>query len=327
MTKLRAAVIGVGYLGSHHVDKFLGQQDVDLIGVVDKREDQGRHVGVKAGVDHYTDFHDILDKVELVSVVVPPEDHYSIAKACLEAGVHVFVEKPVTKTIEQADELIRIADQHRLVLQVGHLERFNPAVRALEGRLHDPMFIESHRLTSFRPRSARVDVVLDLMIHDIDIILMLARSEITDIRAIGLAVVSDDVDIVNARLEFASGCVANVTSSRVSRKPMRKIRVFQPDAYVSIDCLDRNIAVAQRRVTTEAGPAQSLIAIEQRSFEQSDALRLEIDAFVDAVKRGTKPLVSGADGKRALEVVLEINKTMRKRQRPRASAELGIGQA
>jgi predicted dehydrogenase len=230
-----------------------------------------------------------------------------VARDCLLNGIHVLLEKPITQTIAEADELIRLAEQHRLVLQVGHLERFNPAVLALQGVLNNPLFIESHRLAPFKPRGTDVNVVLDLMIHDIDILLSLVRHPITTINSVGLPVLSGEVDIANARLQFANGCVANVTASRASRETMRKIRIFQKDAYIAIDYQNRSIAIYKRQPGANLIPGLPDIFVEERSFAQSDALRDEIDAFVSAVANGTPPVVSGEDGKRALDVAMQIS--------------------
>ncbi|MGH8472728.1 MAG: Gfo/Idh/MocA family protein, partial [Gammaproteobacteria bacterium] len=216
MQRLRAAVIGAGYLGRFHAQKYAALPDVDLCAVVDLIEERALEVAAPSQAQALTDYRRILDVVDVASVVVPPESHYAVAKDCLAAGVHVLVEKPMTRTLAEADELIALARRQGLVLQVGHLERFNPALLALRGILHQPMFIESHRIASFQPRGAGVSVVMDLMIHDIDIILNIVASAVAAIRPMGLSVLTAEVDIANARLEFADGCIANVTASRVS---------------------------------------------------------------------------------------------------------------
>ena len=249
----------------------------------------------------------MLGVLDLVSIVVPTEAHYSVARACLEAGAHILVEKPVTRTLEEADELIRLAAAKARVVQVGHVERFNPAVLALRQVLEKPLFVESYRLASFKPRGTDVDVVLDLMIHDIDIILNLVQSEIADVRPIGFPVLTDEVDIGHARLEFANGCVANVTASRVSDKAMRKVRVFQQDAYLSIDLHNPKFGCWRR--LRDGGGAPRL-ASEEKTFPPADLLLEEVRAFVTAVREGAPPVVSGADGKRALEVALRISAGM-----------------
>jgi len=304
-------VIGVGYLGRFHAQKYAGLEDVDLLGVVDSDGARAREVGDELGVPAYTDYQGILGKVDLVSIVVPTEFHHRVASDCLRDGVHVLLEKPVTQTAAEAQDLIDLAEARQLVLQVGHLERFNPAILALRGVLSNPMFIESHRLTPFRGRGTDVNVIMDLMIHDIDIILNMVPSEISAISAVGVPVLSSEVDIANARLEFANGCVANVTASRVSRDAMRKIRVFQQNTYISIDYNERAISIFRKDAgQTDAQGLPKMIA-EEKSFEQADTLLREVRSFVDAVKNGTAPLVTGRDGKRALEIALRISRDMK----------------
>jgi predicted dehydrogenase len=313
MSKLHAAVIGVGYLGKFHAQKYAGLDDVELVGVVDADAGRAAEIAQDLGTTAYTDHREILRAVDLVSVVVPTEHHHAVTRDCLDAGVHVLLEKPMTRTVAEAQDLVERAADRGRVLQIGHLERFNPALLALQGVLVEPIFIESHRMAAYRPRGTDVSVVLDLMIHDIDIILQLVRSDITDIRAVGVPVLSDEVDIANARLEFANGCAANVTASRVSREFMRKVRIFQPETYISIDYREHKIGIQKRLAGSDSnGPD---ISLEERTFGQSDALLCEIRAFVDAVKNGTTPVVSGQDGRRALEVALEITRRLEKSKR------------
>lgn len=307
MSVLRAAVIGVGYLGRFHAQKYRDHDGVTLVGVVDASQERAAEVATEVGCPALTDYRQLFGRVDLVSIAVPTQYHYAVARECLEQGIHVLLEKPITQTVAEADELIRIAAERKLVLQVGHLERFNPAVMALQGVLDNPLFIESHRLAPFKPRGTDVNVVLDLMIHDIDILLSLVGHPITTINSVGVPVLSGEVDIANARLQFANGCVANVTASRASRETMRKIRIFQKDAYFSIDYQNRSIAMFRRQPGANQIPGLPDIVMEERHFEQSDALRDEIAAFIAAVRDGTPPVVSGEDGKRALEVAMQIN--------------------
>jgi predicted dehydrogenase len=307
MAELRAAVIGVGYLGRFHAQKYRDHMGVTLAGVVDASPERAAEVASEAGCPAFTDYRQLFGQVDLVSIAVPTQYHHAVAKECLEHGIHVLLEKPITQTVAEADELIRIAADRKLVLQVGHLERFNPAVMALQGILDNPLFIESHRLAPFKPRGTDVNVVLDLMIHDIDILLSLVGHPITTINSVGVPVLSGEVDIANARLQFANGCVANVTASRASRETMRKIRIFQKDAYFSIDYQNRTIAIFRRQPGANQIPGLPDIVMEERRFEQSDALRDEVAAFITAVRDGTPPVVSGEDGKRALEVAMQIN--------------------
>lgn len=304
--KLRAAVIGVGYLGRFHAQKFQSNPDVDLIGVVDTDSARATEIAAEINTQAFTDYHDVLPLVDLVSIVVPTQYHFAVARDCFNAGCHVLLEKPVTRTVAEADELIQLAESKGLIFQVGHLERFNPAVMALKGVLQNPQFIESHRLAPFRTRGTDVSVVLDLMIHDIDILLSMVKHPIKTINSVGVPVLSEEVDIANARLQFENGCVANVTASRASRETMRKMRIFQQDAYISIDFQSRKIAIYRKKKGLNIIPGLPNISIEERSFAQGDPLKAEIDAFVTAVREGSPPVVSGADGKRALEVALQI---------------------
>ncbi|HEX9180839.1 MAG TPA: Gfo/Idh/MocA family oxidoreductase [Burkholderiales bacterium] len=307
-SRLRAAVIGVGYLGRFHAQKYAALPDVELVGVADAGRERAEQVAAECGTRAFTDFRDLLGAVDVVSIVVPTERHFEVARVCLEAGAHILLEKPVTQTVAEAETLIKLARERGRVFQVGHLERFNPAMLAAQPLLGEPLFIESHRLAPFKPRGTDVDVVLDLMIHDIDIILSMVHSDIADIRSTGFPVLTDEVDIAHARIEFANGCVANVTASRVSQMAMRKIRVFQHDSYLSIDYHTRKVAVV-RRVGMDAG--QPRLEMEEREFPQADALLEEVRAFLDAVRRGAAPPVTGEDGRRALEVALRINQGMR----------------
>lgn len=310
MTHLRAGVIGVGYLGRFHAQKYAALPDVELVGVVDADQARAEEVAHEVGTMACTDYSELLGRVDLVSIVVPTYLHFKVAKAALNAGVHILLEKPVTQTVAEADELIRIAEDKNLVFQVGHLERFNPAVVALGDVLKNPMFIESHRLSPFKPRGTDVNVVLDLMIHDIDIILNMVNSPVESINSVGVPVLSEEVDIANARLQFANGCVANVTASRVSREPMRRIRIFQPDAYVSIDYQSCKIGIFRKGGEGVPVPAIPNVTMDETSFSQGDPLFDEIKAFVRSVNEGLPPVVSGEDGKRALEVALWITRKL-----------------
>ncbi|MEA3412452.1 MAG: Gfo/Idh/MocA family oxidoreductase [Pseudomonadota bacterium] len=305
MPSLRTAVIGVGYLGRFHAEKFAMLPQSELIAVADSREENAREVAAKLGVEAVTDYRDLLDRVDAVSIVVPTRLHYPVARDFLEHGVHVLLEKPMTGTVEEAEKLISLAREKNLVLQVGHLERFNNAILDLDHILDRPMFIESHRLAPFKPRGTDVSVILDLMIHDIDIILNMVDSELDRIDASGVPVLSDEVDIANARLVFRNGCVANVTASRISMKSERKMRVFQHDAYISVDFQDRVLSV-HRKGKGEMFPGIPDIESEQTRHEDGDALKTEIDHYLNAALGGLEPLVTGEDGKRALESAMRI---------------------
>ena len=305
MDTVRTAVIGVGYLGRFHAQKYAALAGSRLVAVVDADPSARESVAAETGCRPVADYRDILGEVDAVSIATPTPAHHRIARECLERGVHVLVEKPVTETIEEARDLVAVAARAGRVLQVGHLERFNPAIRALEGTLGAPRFVESHRLAPFRERGTDVNVVLDLMIHDIDLIQSLVRSPIVSIDAVGTSVFSSGLDIANARIRYANGCVANTTASRISMKMERKLRLFQDDAYVSID-LQQKVLTVVRKPPEGSGATPGQVSIEERSYEQGDALLLEIESFLDAVRTGRPPAVTGEDGLRALETALSI---------------------
>ena len=307
--KIRTAVVGVGYLGQFHAEKYAQLENAELVAVVDLDRERAAQVAEKVGARSCSDFREILGQVDAVSIVVPTQSHYEVAKAFLEKGVHVLLEKPITTTLAEADELIRIAAAMKAVFQVGHLERFNPAVLALDGVVSKPGFIESIRIAPFKPRGTDVNVVLDLMIHDIDIIQNIVGSKPEQINSIGTPVFSEEEDIANARIQFANGCIANVTASRISLKSERKMRIFQPDAYISVDFQNKTFAVF-RKGDGEMFPGVPNITKEEHSFGQTDALKSEIEAFLDSIATGKPPVVSGEDGRQALETALKIIKKL-----------------
>jgi predicted dehydrogenase len=305
MQPVRTAVIGVGYLGRFHAQKYAALPGSQLVAVVDARKDARDEVAAEVGCRAVADYRDILGEVDAVSIATTTPAHFPIARECLERGVHVLVEKPITETPDQARTLIEAANRRGCILQVGHLERFNSAILALEGVLGTPRFIESHRLAPFKERGTDVNVVLDLMIHDIDLIQSLVGSPIVSIDAVGTSVFSRELDIANARIRYANGCVANTTASRVSMKMERKLRLFQDDAYVSID-LQQKVLTIVRKPPAGAAVTPGQVSIEERSFEQGDALRFEIEAFLRSIREGRPPVVSGEDGLRALETAIRI---------------------
>ena len=306
MEKIRAAVIGVGYLGRFHAQKYAALPDCELMGVVDSNPEVAARVASELGTAPRGDYRALLGRVDAVSVVTPTPSHAEIAAAFLGAGSHVLVEKPITETGEQAQRLIELARAHGRVLQVGHLERFNPAILAAEPLLTTARFIECLRLAPFKERGTEVNVVLDLMIHDIDLVQMIVGSSVASLDAVGTPVFSAEIDIANARLRFANGCVANVTASRVSLKTERKLRVFRDDAYLSIDLHQKILTVIRKRAQP-VGPGELPVHIEERSLAQGDALLAEIQAFVAAI-RGLGPvIVSGEDGQRALRTAIAIS--------------------
>jgi len=305
MQPLRAAVIGVGYFGSRHVDKLARLPGLRLDYVVDADRARAEGAAAKAGARAVTDFREVLGKVDLATIAVPTQAHAEVAAALLGAGVHCLVEKPLTATLDEADRVVGLASAQGLVLRVGHLERFNPALVAVRDRITAPRFMECHRLAPFKPRGTDVDVVLDLMIHDLDIILSLVEAPVAEVRANGVPVLTGGIDIANARIEFADGCVANVTASRVSAKSMRKLRVFQPDCYVSIDFQDREVDLARADPAATGGPLPG-ITLGRERFPEGDSLEAELAAFVDAVRGRDRPAATGQDARRALELALAI---------------------
>ena len=310
MKKLRVGVVGAGYLGRFHTEKYARMDDVELVGVVDIDKSQAEEVAGRFNTKAYLHHKHLFGKVDAVSIVVPTPAHFSVAKDFLENNIDVLIEKPMSETTEQADELIDFAKSKNLIIQVGHLERFNPAVVALRDIINQPMFIESHRLSIYKDRCTDVSVVLDLMIHDIDIILNFVRSEIVNIHAAGIPVISGHVDIANARLEFKSGCVANVTASRISTKNERKIRLFQKDTYISVDFANQGITVIQRNDKVEGGLIPGM-EINQLSFAKGDALEDELKSFVKTVRRRENPEVTGQMGRDALKIALSIMEQIR----------------
>ena len=306
MTVLRAGVIGVGSLGRWHVQKYAAAADVELVGVADVDQERARAIAAQYGCRATTSIFDLLPDVDVISVVVPTEAHSVVATACLEAGVHTLVEKPITRTLEEADALIALAERRNLTLAVGHLERFNPAFMELCGMVDRPFFMEAERLGGFKCRGTDVDVVLDLMIHDIDLMLAMMPSPVVSVSACGFHVLTDLVDIANARFEFEDGAVADLSASRVSRAPVRKLRVFGTNFYGSADLQAPELRVERRTDSgQQPGPA--------RKYAAADALRTEIDAFLDAVRGNDARIVDGVAGRAALALALQVNEGIRER--------------
>ncbi len=303
--KLRVGVVGVGYLGKFHAEKYARMDDVELVGVVDIDRTQAQAIADRFSTRAFADYTDLIGHIDAASIVVPTPGHFKVASDFLHNDVDVMIEKPMVSTLSEADELIRLAESRGLIVQVGHLERFNPAVVAVKDYVGRPLFIESHRLSVYNVRGTDVSVVLDLMIHDIDIISNFVRSELKSIHAAGIAVVSKDVDIANARLEFASGCVANVTASRISTRNERKIRLFQKDAYISLDFANRGITVIRKDGEAEGGLIPGM-GIQQLSFTDGDALADELTSFVRSVRQREEPEVTAQMGRDALNIALNI---------------------
>ncbi len=315
MDKLSIGVIGVGHLGKLHSKMFSQISNCNFIGVFDSNPEQAKLVADEFGVKHFNTIEELLSNVKAVSIAATTTAHYEVAKKCFEKNIHVFVEKPITAAIEEGEELVKLAKEKNLKFQVGHIERFNQGLLSLESFISDPMFIQSDRLAQFNPRGTDVAVVLDLMIHDIDIILSFIKSDVKQIDASGVAVVSDHIDIANARIQFENGAVANVTASRISQKKMRKMRIFQKDHYISLDFVTGVSEVYRLQPIDEAalpnsisfgeigvGDRKKRLIYEQPESKEVNALNYELQLFVDSVLNDKKIIVSGEDGLRALKV-------------------------
>ncbi len=319
MDKLKIAVIGTGHLGKFHIKMLKQIDNCELIGIYDVDSSAAKSAGDEFRVKVFNSLEELLGNVEAVSIATITGTHHEVAKRCLENNLHTFIEKPITADIIHAEELVKIAKEKNLNLQVGHIERFNPALISLEKYLIKPMFIQTDRLAQFNPRGTDVAVVLDLMIHDIDIILSLIKSEVKEIQASGVAVVSNSIDIANARIEFENGAVANVTASRISQKKMRKMRIFQRDNYIALDFIT-GVSEVYRLVSTDEklnsgfisfgeigiGENKKMVVYEQPEIKEINALKYELDLFVKSILKKEPPVVSGEDGLRALKVAKHI---------------------
>jgi predicted dehydrogenase len=303
MTPFRAGVIGVGHLGQHHARLYASLPGAHLVGVVDQSVERAQTVADRHGVRVFRTAGEMLAHVDVVSVAVPTSGHYAVAKTCLQAGKHVLVEKPIAVMPGEAQELVQLAKQRGCCLQVGHSERFNPVMALMRPYIGRPVFIECHRLSSFSERGTDVDVVLDLMIHDLDLVLSLSPGPVEEVRAAGVAVLSPAIDIANARIQFQSGCVANLTSSRVSTNKMRRLRLFQRDNYLSIDFQTRQGMICRRSAKEGERPT---VEVEQLQGGDEEPLKLQLESFLHAASTGTKPMVSGEDGAAAVEVAHQV---------------------
>ncbi|MBW2618086.1 MAG: Gfo/Idh/MocA family oxidoreductase [Deltaproteobacteria bacterium] len=309
MSRPRFGIVGVGYLGYFHAQKYARSDEADLVGVADIIPERAKKAAQDFGCQAYPDHRDLIGQVEAASVAVPTSEHALVTGDLLASGIDCLVEKPLTATLSEADRLIDLAQESGAILQVGHLERFNPAVAAARPYLTRPLFFESRRLTPFQNRGTDVDVFLDLMIHDIDIILSLTDEEPILAKAVGATIISDLPDVANARLEFPSGLAANLTAGRISSEPCRTIQVFQADSHVMIDCANQRLTVFHR----DSGPKgkgeeiRPGVFAQRRSFDQSDHLAVEIGAFVRSVAERSQPLVDGVAGRRALKVALMLS--------------------
>lgn len=314
---LKVGVLGAGHLGKIHLRLLNASEKYELVGFYDPDAINGKNVAEEFGYQYFDNINELIEAVDVVDIVTPTLSHYECAKKAIVKGRHVFIEKPVTKSLEEADELMVLAEEQKVKGQVGHVERFNPAFTAVKSKISNPMFIETHRLAEFNPRGTDVPVVLDLMIHDIDAILSVVPSDVRQINASGVSVISKSPDIANARIEFENGCVANLTASRISLKNMRKSRFFQKDAYIAVDFLEKKVEVVKMKdaaktpgafdmVLQNAEGEKKQIYFENPEIENNNAILDELETFADAIDNDTVPVVTLEDGARALKVALQI---------------------
>lgn len=314
---LKVGVLGAGHLGKIHLRLLQESSKYELIGFYDPDAITGKQVSEEFGYPYFDNLNTLIEAADVVDIVTPTLSHYECAKKAMEEGKHIFIEKPITNTLEEAEELLDLQVRYKVKGQVGHVERFNPAFTAVKESIAKPMFIEAHRLAEFNPRGTDVPVVLDLMIHDIDVILSVVDSEVKDIKASGVSVISNSPDIANARIAFENGCVANLTASRISLKNMRKSRFFQRDAYISVDFLDKKVEVVRMKDAPEEPGAFDMILqnaegvskqiyFENPEIETNNAIKDELETFADAIKQDTEPIVSLKQGTKALRVALQI---------------------
>lgn len=318
---LKIGIFGVGHLGRYHINNWLEIEGVSLVGFYDPNDENAKEVESRYGLKRYDEVDSLLQDCDAADIVATTTSHYELCRAAITRGRHVFVEKPLANTLEEAREIVKLSKEANIRFQVGHVERFNPAFLALRNISLQPMFIEVHRLSQFNPRGTDVSVILDLMIHDIDILLSLVGSNVKSISANGVAVMSDTPDIANVRMEFDNGCVANLTSSRISMKKMRKMRLFQKDAYIGIDFLEKKTEVIKLNAPgdegaftfdIETGNGKKTIAITSPAVEPVNAMKLELEAFRDAIRNNTDTPVNAVDGFRAMDIAHQILKKIEK---------------
>lgn len=314
---LKAGVIGAGHLGKIHIRLLIESDKYEFVGFHDSNPSRAKEIAEEFGCQSFDSVDDLIAACDMIDVVTPTTYHFKTAKKVIEAGKHLFIEKPITETVAEANELLELAKKHGVKGQVGHVERFNPAFMAAYPKINNPMFIESHRLAEFNPRGTDVSVVLDLMIHDIDAILSVVKSNVTHISASGVSVISETPDIANARLEFKNGCVANLTASRISLKNMRKSRFFQRDAYISVDFFEKECEVVRMKdvpenpdeyamILTNAEGVKKQIYFDNPDINANNAILDELNSFADAINNGTEPEVTLAQGTEALRVAMKI---------------------
>lgn len=314
---LKIGVLGAGHLGKIHLRLLNKSPKYKLVGFYDVNTDYAKEIEKDFGYPFYSDYNKLLEEVDVIDIVTPTLSHFEMAKMAIEKGKHVFLEKPITNTVEEAEQLIVLAKKHKVLGQVGHVERFNPAFRAAISKIGNPMFIETHRLAEFNPRGTDVPVVLDLMIHDIDAILSVVKSDVKRVNASGVSVISETPDIANARIQFENGCVANLTASRISLKNMRKSRFFQKDAYISVDFLEKQIEVVKMKDAPEnpgdfdmilqnAEGVKKQIYFDNPDVGSNNAILDELETFADAITNKTRPIVNLEDGTKALKVAMQV---------------------
>jgi len=314
---LKAGVLGAGHLGKIHLRLLQQSSQYELIGFYDANPEYAKKIVKEFGYTYFDTIDALIDAVDVIDIVTPTLSHHECAKKAILKGKHVFIEKPITNTVAEAEELIKLAKKHKVKGQVGHVERFNPAFKAVKDQINSPMFIETHRLAEFNPRGTDVPVVLDLMIHDIDAILSVVKSKVKSIHASGVSVISNSPDIANARLEFENGCVANLTSSRISMKNMRKTRFFQRDAYIAVDFLEKKVEVVKMKdapkkvdefalILQNAEGVKKQIYFENPDIDENNAILEELETFADAINNNTTPIVSLEQGTEALRIAIQI---------------------
>ncbi len=314
---LKAGVLGAGHLGKIHLKLLNQSEKYQLVGFYDANKKAARQITDEFGYKSFPTMEALIDACDVIDVVTPTIYHFDCAKKVITAGKHLFIEKPITQTVEEAEKLLLLASKHKVQGQVGHVERFNPAFMAVRDKIENPMFIEAHRLAEFNPRGTDVPVVLDLMIHDIDAILSVVNSEVKNVFASGVSVISETPDIANARIEFENGCVANLTASRISMKKMRKARFFQRDAYISVDFLEKNCEVVKMKdapkkpddfamILTNAEGVKKQIYFDNPKIDNNNAILDELETFADAINNGTTPIVTLQQGTNALKVAMQV---------------------
>ncbi len=321
---MKVGVLGAGHLGKIHIRLLKEIEQFELVGFYDPNPESAKLVSQEFGIESFDTIQDLLDKVEVVDIVTPTLSHYDCSIQALKAGKHIFIEKPVTNSLEEAYEISKLRKEMGTRVQIGHVERFNPAFIAAQGAFNNPMFIETHRLAQFNPRGTDVSVVLDLMIHDLDIVLNMVKSEVKSVSANGVAVASENPDICNARLEFENGCVANLTASRISMKNMRKTRLFQKDAYISIDFLAKECEVVRMKdidpdnenpysmvIDVDTNGNKKEIQFEKLEVIENNAIKEELISFYHAIKQDETPIVSLSDGTKALELAYQIAESIK----------------